>query len=167
MTEVNWRAIAHDVEPRNESRLLIEVDVHPVSGIAEFGQNIPHGKSQLLIYQSQVKQLEKLTQTAEQKSDWESAKRAFERALKKHVDAIKDPAARRAAEASYGQSPSSFYEDMRPGEGGLPPIVSYRIIASDIPAPETPANLQANQMQALAEAMRAAFASQMPAPQRR
>jgi hypothetical protein len=167
MSANEWRSVPHNVEPRNESRLLIEVDVHPVSGIAEFGQNIPHGKSQLLIYQSQVKQLEKLTQTAEQKSDWESAKRAFERALKKHVEPIKDPQARRAAEASYGQSPSSFYEDMRPGEGGLPPIVSYRVVTSDIPAPETPANLQANQMQALAEAMRAAFAQSAQANARR
>jgi hypothetical protein len=42
---------------------------------------------------------------------------------------------------------------MRPGQGGKRPFKSHRVLARDVPPPETPANLQANQMSELAKTL--------------
>lgn len=158
----DWKQIEHKVTIRNEPRLMVEVDVEPVDGCVTCEQNLKHGKQVILIYESELPKLESRTQTEQQKADWEAAKRQYESAFAQRVARIKDPAVIELERQRFGQSPSSFFEVTNPG--GKPPIRSFKILSRDIPPPETPANLQANQMQYLADAfVRALSAAQQPA----
>jgi hypothetical protein len=149
----DWKSIAHKAPARNERRVMVEVDVEPVNGQHEFCQNINHGKSTILIYESELATLERLTQTEDEQRDWAHAVRLYEAERDRRLAKIpaKDEHARQLAIDTMGQSPSSFFEMQHPG--GKRPFKSHRVLARDIPPPETPANLQANQMGELAKAL--------------
>ena len=139
---------------------MVEIDVEPVFGQSAFCQQLPQGKSTVLIYESEIPELERLTQTEEEKQNWLFATRQFEAALEQKVGNIKDANARQHAIATFGQSPSSFFETVQPG--GKRPFRSHRVIQRDIDPPETSANLQANQFEKLASVLAALLGNQQP-----
>jgi hypothetical protein len=149
----DWKSIQHKAPARNERRVMVEVDVEPVNGQHEFCQPINHGKSVILIYESELPVLERLTQTEEEQRDWAYAVKQYEKERDRRLAKIPlhDELARRLVVESMGQSPSSFFETVQPG--GKRPFKSHRVLARDIPPPETPANLQANQMSELAKTL--------------
>lgn len=164
-TTIDWQSIPHKVPPRNEKRVLVEVDVDPVNGASEFCQIIPQGKHVVLLYESELAQLEKLTQDDEEKRDWATAVKQYESALARHLEPIKDERARKLAEESFGFSPSYYFSVMRPG--GKRPFRSFRVLERNIPAPETPSNLQDTQFERLTEVLaKLVGAAQQPAKAR-
>lgn len=164
----DWKSIPHKAPARNERRVMVEVDVEPLNGQHEFCQIINHGKSVILIYESELPVLERLTQTEEEQRDWSHAVKQYEKERDRRLAKIPlhDEHARRLAVESMGQSPSSFFETVQPG--GKRPFKSHRVLARDIPPPETPANLQANQMDNLVRALQAliGMGTQQPAKAR-
>lgn len=149
----DWKTIEHKVTVRNEPRLLVEVDVEPACGVGICEQFVQHGKQVILIYKSELEKLKARTQTEEHRRDWETAVKVYERNLEQQVGKIRDPQARALAVQRFGPSPSSYYQEMHPGSTGLPPIRSFKILKDDVPPPETPANLQSNQMGELVKAL--------------
>lgn len=159
---INWQTIPHKVPPRNEKRVLVEVDVEPANGTSEFCQHIPQGKSVVMLYESELKQLSKLTQDDEERALWSAAVTQYKAALQRHLASVKSERARELAEKEFGLSPSYFFAISRPG--GLRPFRSFRVLERDIPAPETPANVQSSQLDRLAEALAKLIgAAQQPA----
>jgi hypothetical protein len=153
--EIDWKSIKHDVAPRNERRMLVEVDVE-TSGSTICGQRVPNGKSRILIYKSELASLEARTQSDEERADWATAVKSFKERLAIRLNRIGDPEARRLAEETFGESPSSIYHGLRgDGSRGLPPVRSFRVLLDDVQPPETPGNIQANQMSELAKTLAA------------
>lgn len=151
----DWKSVDHKAPVRNERRVMVEVDCEPCNGQYEFCQQIKAGKSVALLYESELPTLERLTQDDAERADWAAAERTYQAQFDAAVNRIpaKDAAARQHAADSFGASPSSFFESMRPGAGGKRPFRSFRVLARDIPPPETPGNLQANQMSELAKTL--------------
>jgi hypothetical protein len=155
-TDIDWKNTKHDVTPRNERRMFVEVDIEPAGGSTICGQRVPRGKSRILIYKSELASLEARTQSDDERALWATAVRSYEERRNAHLGRISDPEARKHADSEIGFSPSSIYHDLRgAGSRGLPPVRSFRVLADDVPAPETPGNIQANQMSELAKTLAA------------
>ena len=151
----------HQVPARDEARLLIEVDVFPINGVSIGGQLAKHGKSRLVIYASELPEVEKRVATKAQIADWEDAVRVYEAALESYVDGaigkrhspkwLNDPTgyenARKLAVGKYGDTTPSL-EFARRHKGGRPPITSLSII-EELPAPTTQDNREAQRFEAL------------------
>jgi len=166
--EIDWRTIKHTATPRNERRLLIEVDVWPSNGMAHFEQNFNHGKQHALIYASELERLQKLTQTDEHRAAWAHAERLNEGDLASKIRGLTNPQQIADAKARHGGSAAQYFCKSYPT--GMPPVASFRVLDDSIPPPETQANLQANQMSDLVAALAKLVSmgqQQQPQPARR
>lgn len=160
----DWKTLKHHNRTvLNERRVMVEVDVEPAYGQSAFEQHLPAGKSTVLIYESELAELERLTQTEEEKQNWAFAVRQYEAELERAVGRISDPTARAHAIGIFGKSPSSFFETVQPG--GKRPFRSHRILQRDIDPPETIANVQANQFDNLAKVLAALIGQSQQQPQ--
>jgi hypothetical protein len=160
---IDWKTLNQNRTVRNERRVMVEVDVEPAYGQSAFEQHLPAGKSTILIYESELAELDRLTQTEDEKQNWTFAVRQYEAELERTVGRISDPTARQHAISIFGKSPSSFFETVQPG--GKRPFKSHRILQREIDPPETIANVQANQFDKLASVLAALLGNQQTQPQ--
>jgi hypothetical protein len=165
-TEIDWRNVKHAAAPRNERRILIEIDVEPSNGMANFEQNFVQGKQYALIYASELERLQKLTQTEEHRAAWKHAEKLDEGDLAAALRGLKDEKQIELARARHGGSAAAYFCKSYPT--GMPPVRSFRVLDDNVPPPETTANLQANQMDALAATLAKLLnIGQQPQPARR
>jgi hypothetical protein len=72
--------------PRNEGRLLLEVTVAPTNGCYVAGTHVPQGTSKVIIYKSQLKNVQKMVATEAALTAWKSAEEMHARALEIFID---------------------------------------------------------------------------------
>lgn len=160
----DWKNIKHDVTIRNEPRAMVEVDVEPVDGQLAFEQHLKRGKQTILVYESQLAELERLTQTERDRVKWAAAVESYEAKLAHRLEGVRDERARERIREAFGESPASIMRDMDPKWTGMPPFRSSRVLERNVPPPETLANIQANQFGTLADVIAKAIAAASTQP---
>lgn len=153
----------HQVPARDESRVLIEVDVFPTNGMSIGGQHVKQGVHRVVVYESELDELSKRVATKRQVEEWDDAVRTYEAALEAYVAGsigkrnspkwANDPSgyenARKLAVGKFGDTTPSLEFARRPGNaGGRPPITRLDVI-EELPAPTTQDNREAQRFEGL------------------
>jgi hypothetical protein len=132
----------HRVRPRDEKRVLVEVDVFPSNGTGIGGQHVKQGKHRVVLYQSDLEDLEAATASPQQIRDWDDAVASYEAQPEQYR--IK----RERALAQYGDTTPSL-EFCRKHPLGRPPVTSWRVLAENLDAPDTDSNRESKRLEHL------------------
>lgn len=149
ITAGKYKGVDHPVEPRNEARILIEVDVEPQNGTVICGQHLKHGKQRAVIYESELDAISARVRRPEHEADLKAAQRSYENALDQHMTraagrdwrtVLADPQHRdhrsvKSMHERYGES-SPWSEFARFHKTGMPPLKSLEVI-EQVPPPDT------------------------------
>lgn len=155
----------HRVEPREESRVLLEVDVSPSNGVSIAGQFVKQGVHRVVVYESEVGSVESMVATDREKADWAAAESAYqagvESFVKSTVGAPTDPRnvgrpeeyrrAREVAVTRYGDTNVALeYLRRAPdlNKNGRPPLNSCKTVEL-LSAPETDSNRETRRLEGL------------------
>lgn len=168
-TEVD--GIRHTAAPRNELRMTVEVTTDMVGtfGVASQAIEAPYPKrgeprvphtQRIVIYEREWDAVQKQVRTDAQIAAFDTAKAmapadteivAKRRAAEQALASARTPTARERAEMALAEVDGDVFRkacqnlDTMPGcRGGLPPLLSAKVIRRGVHAPETPQNLAAN-----------------------
>jgi hypothetical protein len=149
--DTSHKGIPHRVPARNESRLLIRVEVIPQNGCDIGGQHVKQGTHDVIIYAGQLAETKALVRTEQAKADWARALRAYANHIAELVKG-KDEAQRARLLAEDWQSPQAMMAVDPAYKGGFGKLESCEVI-EEVSAPPTLENLQASGNAVLAEAI--------------
>lgn len=155
----------HRVEPREESRVLIEVDVNPSNGVSIGGQHVRQGVHRVVVYESELGAIESMVASDREKADWAAAESAYQAGIdayiKTSVGSPTDPRnasrpeeyrrAREIAVTRYGETNVALEYLRRAPElnkNGRPPL-NYCKTVELLSAPETEANRETRRLEGL------------------
>lgn len=146
----------HRVPARDEKRVLVEVEVFPTNGISLGGQHIKHGKSRVVLYQSELDELKSRTATAQQLREWDEAVASYEAqrerwvigAVGKNDGSEQYRIKRERALAQYGDTTPSL-EFCRKYPLGRPPVTSWKLVQDSVDAPDTDTNRESKRLELL------------------
>jgi hypothetical protein len=146
----------HRVRPRDEKRVLVEVDVFPSNGTGIGGQHVKQGKHRVVLYQSDLEDLEAATASPQQIRDWDDAVASYEAqrerwvvgAVGKNDGSEQYRIKRERALAQYGDTTPSL-EFCRKHPLGRPPVTSWRVLAENLDAPDTDSNRESKRLEHL------------------
>lgn len=170
--------VTHRGTARNEQRMVVEIETDLVGGFSVAGQYVeapypkqgeprkPH-KQAIVIFESEWPQVQKLVRTDEHIKAWDMAcamaRSKADAAVAKETNAIK-------REEIRGKELIERMErlhEMPAAKGGIPPLLSARIVKRDCAPPPTAQNVSANQTRDLAEVLRTLLLERETAPRKR
>lgn len=145
----------HPVAARDEKRVLIEVEVTPTNGISIGGQHVRQGTHRLVVYETDLPDIEARVATDEHKAAWSAAVSTYNNALNRYITSTigkddKSEAYRLRKEQAtkmFGETSVSL-EFSRNHAGGMPPIAKLTKL-EELKAPETETNRDATRLEGL------------------
>lgn len=161
----------HSVPTRDEARVLIEVEVTPTNGIVIGGQHVRQGTHRLVVYETDLPDIEARVATDEHKRAWSEAIKTFNRALDRFVVSSvgKDDGSeayrlrKEQAIKMFGDTTVSL-EFSRNFPGGMPPIARLTKV-EQLKAPETETNRDATRLEGLVTKLAETLGKAMAASQ--
>lgn len=163
--DTSFRGIKHRVPPRNESRLLVRVNVIPQNGCDIGSQHVKHGEHDVIVYASELTDVMALVRTEKAKADFARAEQVFANQIADLVRNIpagpEGDESRRHAMERYGESPYSIMAQDPSYRGGFGKLMSC-VVIEEVAAPPTVENLQATQFGELGRVLSEALSSRGP-----
>lgn len=161
----------HPVPTRDEKRWLIEVEVTPTNGIAIAGQHVRQGTSRLVVYETDLPDIEARVATDQHKSAWNAAVSTYNTALNRYITSTigKDDGSesyrlrKEQAAKMFGETTPSL-EFSRNHAGGMPPIAKLTKL-EELKAPETETNRDATRLEQLVTKLAETLGKAMAASQ--
>lgn len=155
VTGSDGKTYQHRVPARDERRVLIEVEVTPTNGISIAGQHVRQGVSRVVVYESELPDIEARVASDEHKRAWADAVKTYQRQLDRFIlnTVGKDDGTegwklrREQAIKTFGETTVSL-EYSRNFPGGLPPIARLTKV-EQLKAPETETNRDATRLEGL------------------
>lgn len=155
--DTSHKGIPHRVRARNESRLLIRVDVIPMNDVNIGDQPVKHGVHDVIIYASELADVMALVRTEQAKADWARALRAYANHIAELVKG-KDEDQRKRLLAEDGESPHAMMAADTAYKGGFGKLDSC-VVLEEVAAPPTLENVQMTSNASLADAIRIAVSA--------
>jgi hypothetical protein len=153
-------AVSHKCLPRDEERMVVEIEVTPSNGIGVCEQHVKPGKQLLALYKSQFPALRDRVASKEDQARWAEAGKSYEKRLEAFLSKEcgaptaynqNDPQyleARKRASLTYAEtSQAQLYFDAH--SAGCPPIASLRVVLESAAPPETPERKDRNAIDAI------------------
>lgn len=161
----------HSVPTRDEERWLIEVEVTPTNGIAIAGQHVRHGTSRLVVYATDLPDIEARVATDQHKAAWSAAISTYNTALNRYIVSSigKDDGSesyrlrKEQATKMFGETTVSL-EFSRNYPAGMPPIAKLTKL-EQLKAPETETNRDATRLEGLVTKLAETLGKAMAASQ--
>ena len=157
--DTSHNGIKHLVPARNESRLLVRVEVIPSNGCDVGGQHVKRGTHDVIIYTSELAEVQSLVRTEQAKADFDRALKVFARKLEDLCrglgNSTEHQIERQRRIDEFHESPYSIMAEDPAYRGGFGKLLSCTVL-EEVPAPPTVENLQATQFGKLGEVLAAA-----------
>lgn len=161
----------HPVPPRDEKRVLIEVEVTPTNGIVIGGQHVRQGTHRLVVFKTDLPDIAARVATDDHKRAWAAAVSTYETALKRYVTTSigKDDGSeayrlrKEQAAKMFGETTISL-EFCRNYPEGMPPIARLTEV-EQLEAPETETNRDATRLENLVTKLAETLGKAMAASQ--
>jgi hypothetical protein len=167
-TEVD--GVEHRSEPRNEARMLVEIETDVVGGFSVCGTYVhldyPRKgepkpaplKQKIVIFEHEWRLVQSLVRTDAHVRSLEMAKDMAKNDLANELAKATTPAAQDAVRRDFRDTTYEHLHKLPGCRQGIPPLLSAKVVRKDVPPPPTAQNVAANQMGELAGALRALLA---------
>lgn len=153
--------VVHRAPPRNEARVVLEVDVMPSNGTDVCGQHVKCGVHKVAVYASELPMVRALVQTEADHAALAAAERMYENEIATRARANGlDEAQTKVLRERENLSPWQYFAKLKPE--GMPPLRSMRVL-QEVGAPDLPEVRQEKSDARLTEAV--ALLSQILAAQ--